>query len=97
MTHDQYAGSVRELNAKMREAIGKIETLQLTKQERAVIDALPKDKIRIMESVLSRYQSTPVDMRREMVLKGIALLIINARLLADGWKLGTKAANEMEW
>lgn len=96
MTHEEYIDAIKALQESMLEAVGSIETLELTKEERTVVDALPDDKKKLIDSLLSKYQAGPVDVRRRMVEKGIAILILKGGpTLRKAWKLGEKAGVEI--
>jgi CHASE3 domain sensor protein len=92
MTHDEYIEQIRLLEAEMREAIGEIQTLQLTPEEQKAVDALPQDKLDLMESIIAKYEAGPIDIRRDMVLKGIAIMLTKTgSVLQKAWTLGQKA------
>lgn len=96
MTHEEYIEAIKALQESMLEAVGNIDTLELTKEERTVIDSLPDEKKRLIDSLLSKYQAGPIDVRRNMIEKGIATLILKGGpTLRRAWKLGEKAGVEI--
>lgn len=92
-THEQYIEEMKALDLEMRDALGELKTLELTPEEQKVISALPTSKHRLIESVLSRYQAGPVDLRRDMVYKALAVMMMKTKpVLSKAWKLGTESA-----
>ena len=86
--------AVRELQDTMRGA--DLSTFALTKAERSVLAALPDEIVQAIDEQIAQYTtSSDLDIRNELVQKGLALLLLKLSTLEKAVKLGTEIGGEL--
>ena len=92
MTEEQYnayTGAIDQLGnkwlARMR---AKPFSYELSREERRAIDTLGREERAIIERELARYKPATQDMRKRLVLKAVACLVLAIPDIARAYRVG---------
>ena len=91
MTPEQFAGYMERIEA-LASDLPVVDALDLTDDDRALIESLPDDIAEEMRSMLAAVTPQSVDVRTELALKGVAALIRAVPLLARAVAIGDEMA-----
>lgn len=96
MDHDRYVSEIKRIQEQLRKAVGEIDSLELTPEEQGAVDNLPDERRQVYEEILSKYApASDVDIRRQIVWKGLGILLTRAEpFIREAYELGRKTGEE---